>query len=235
MMPITVGRPVTARAARAGLWLLPVYGALLGLSTLTHQPPVDQFDDYARYITTDVFLVSHLGASVFGAALAVLGAVALTSHLAKGRAAGTALTGLVLTAIANVFLAAAFGSAAFVQPGIGRAHLAGVPGMPALNDDTAYGSALVITAFSATLLMAVAAVVTGIAIARTDPRLRWPGVAYAVLLTLFAAGVIVQILQPFAGFGLAIATATLAVRLHRLSNEPDIATPSHRRATSVPA
>jgi mannose/fructose/N-acetylgalactosamine-specific phosphotransferase system component IIC len=61
------------RAARIGLWLLPAYGFLLGLSTLTHQPPVADFDAYARYVTTDVFLVSHLGASILGAALAVLG------------------------------------------------------------------------------------------------------------------------------------------------------------------
>jgi len=62
----------THRAARIGLWLLPAYGILLGLGTLTHQPPIEDFDAYARYITTDVFLVSHLGASIFGAALAVL-------------------------------------------------------------------------------------------------------------------------------------------------------------------
>jgi hypothetical protein len=208
-------RPVAARAAQAGLWLLPAYGVLLGLSTLTHQPPVDDFDAYARYISTDVFLVSHLGASIFGAALAVLGAVALTAHLSKGRAAGTAVTGLALTTVANIFLSAAFGSAAFVQPGIGRAHLAGVPGMSDLNSDTAYGPALVATAAGATLLLVVAAVVTGVAIARTDPGLRWYGVAYAVLLSLFGVGVIVQFIQPFAGFGFAVATAALAIRLHR--------------------
>jgi hypothetical protein len=43
------------RAARAGLWALPAYGLLLGLSTWTHQPSIDDFDAYARYITTDVF------------------------------------------------------------------------------------------------------------------------------------------------------------------------------------
>jgi hypothetical protein len=212
-MTSIAGRPVAARAARVGLWLLPAYGVLLGLSTLTHQPPVDDFDAYARYISTDVFLVSHLGASIFGAALAVLGAIALTAYLVAGRAAGAAVTGLALTTVANIFLSAAFGSAAFVQPGIGRAHLAGVPGMRDLNADTAYGPALVATAAGATLLLIVAAIVTGVAIARTDPRLRWYGVAYAVLLSLFGVGVIVQFIQPFAGFGFAAATAALAVRL----------------------
>ncbi|MBD0324375.1 MAG: hypothetical protein ICV72_13465, partial [Aldersonia sp.] len=126
-------RPVAHRAARAGLWLLPAYGVLLGLSTLTHQPSIDEFDAFARYVTTDVFLISHLGASIFGAGLAVLGAVALTAYLVRGRAPAIAVVGLVMTTITNVFMASAFGSAAFVQPGIGRAHLNGVEGMAALN------------------------------------------------------------------------------------------------------
>jgi hypothetical protein len=38
------------------------------LSTITHQPPVSDFGAYARYVSSDVFLISHLGASIFGAA-----------------------------------------------------------------------------------------------------------------------------------------------------------------------
>lgn len=208
------------RAARIGLWLLPVYGILLGLSTLTHQPPIEDFDAYARYITTDVFLVSHLGASIFGAALAVLGVVAVTAYLVSGRSARLAVVGLVLTTIANIFLSAAFGSAAFVQPGIGRAYLAGVEGMPALNADTAYGPALGATALSATLLFVVSAVVLGIAIARTHRRLRAVGVAYAVLLPVFAiSGFLLSAVQSAAGFAVAIATAVLAVQLPRANED----------------
>jgi len=208
------------RAARIGLWLLPVYGILLGLSTLTHQPPIEDFDAYARYVTTDVFLVSHLGASIFGAALAVLGVVAVTAYLVSGRSARLAVVGLVLTTIANIFLSAAFGSAAFVQPGIGRAYLAGVDGMPALNADTAYGPALGATALSATLLFVVSAVVLGIAIARTHRRLRAVGVAYAVLLPVFAiSGFLLSAVQSAAGFAVAIATAVLAVQLPRANED----------------
>ena len=208
------------RAAQIGLWLLPVYGILLGLSTLTHQPPIEDFDAYARYVTTDVFLVSHLGASIFGAALAVLGVVAVTAYLVSGRSARLAVVGLVLTTIANIFLSAAFGSAAFVQPGIGRAYLAGVEGMPALNADTAYGPALGATALSATLLFVVSAVVLGIAIARTHRRLRAVGVAYAVLLPVFAiSGFLLSAVQSAAGFAVAIATAVLAVQLPRANED----------------
>jgi hypothetical protein len=210
------------RVARIGLWLLPAYGLLLGLSTLTHQPPVADFDAYARYVTTDVFLISHLAASILGAALAVLGVVAVTAYLVSGRAVGVAVAGLVLTTVANIYLSAAFGSAAFVQPGIGRAHLAGVEGMPALNADTAYGPALAATAAGATLLLIVSAILLGIAIARTHRRLRAVGVAYAVLLPLFAiSGFLLPIVQSAAGFAVAVATAVLAVQLPR-TVEPSV-------------
>jgi hypothetical protein len=208
--------PIATRAARLGLWALPLYGVLLGLSTLTHEPSRDDFDAYARYVTTDVFLVSHLGASVLGAALAIVGAVAVTALLVRGRAAGTAIAGLTLTTVTNVFMAAAFGGAAFVQPGVGRAHLAGADGMPALNADTAYGTARFATALTATALLIVSAVVLGVAIARTSRQLHWHGIAYAALIPLFAlSGFVLQPVQAVTGFALAAATAALALRLPR--------------------
>jgi hypothetical protein len=207
-----------ARAARIGLWALPAYAVLLGLSTVTHQPPVTEFDAYARYVTTGTFLVSHLGASVFGAGLAILGAMAVTVFLARQRTARAAVAGLVLTTVTNVFLAASFGSAAFVQPGIGRAHLNGVGGMPAINADTAYGPALFATALTASFFLIVSAIVLGTAIARTGPRLRWYGISYGTLLAVFTlSGFTLQPIQAASGFALAIATAGLAVALPRVT------------------
>jgi hypothetical protein len=59
--------------------------------------PIDDFDAYARYVTSDVFLVGHLGPSIFGASLAILGAAAVAVLLAYGRAARLAAAGLALT------------------------------------------------------------------------------------------------------------------------------------------
>lgn len=65
---------------RAGLWLLPVYGVLTFLATLTHQPdPQTEFESWSRYVTTGVFLVSHIFGSIFGAAVGILGLAALTA------------------------------------------------------------------------------------------------------------------------------------------------------------
>ena len=72
-----------------------VWGLLLSLSTLTHQPDYDtDLEKYAEYITTTRFLLSHLVASIGGAALAVVGATALAVRLAVTPAARTALWGL---------------------------------------------------------------------------------------------------------------------------------------------
>ncbi|MFC7533008.1 hypothetical protein [Actinoplanes sp. GCM10030250] len=203
-----------ARAARIGLWALPAYGVLLGLSTVTHQPPVSDFDAYARYTTTGVFLISHLAASIFGAALAILGAIAATVFLVRGRAARTAVAGLVLTTVTNVFLAATFGSAAFVQPGIGRAHLNGAGGMPAINADTAYGPAFFATALTASFFLIVSAIVLGTAIARTSRRLRAHGIAYATFVAVFTlSGFVLPSVQALAGFALAAVATALALRL----------------------
>ncbi len=231
-MSIATGNPFAGRAARIGLWSLPLYALLLGLSTVTHQPSVTDFDAYARYITTDIFLVSHLGASILGAGLAILGAVAVTAYLVRGRAARTAVAGLALTTITNVFMAASFGGATFVQPGIGRAHLAGVPGMAALNADTAYGPTFVAVALTATFFLIVSAVVLGTAIARTSPRLRWHGIAYAVGVAAFAvSGFALQPVQAYMGFALAAATAALAVRLPQIMAA---ATAQNRTADPTP-
>ena len=59
--------------AGKGIWLLPAFGLLLALSTIRQQPPVQtDFEGYARFVTTGEFLISHLAASIGGAALAIL-------------------------------------------------------------------------------------------------------------------------------------------------------------------
>jgi hypothetical protein len=74
------------RLSRLALWCLPVWALLLGLSTLTHQPDYEvEFDAYARYITTDRFLLSHIFASTVGAGIGTIGLVALFILLTTAR------------------------------------------------------------------------------------------------------------------------------------------------------
>src|SRR5215204_1649499 len=73
------------------------------------------------------------------------------------------------------------------------------------------------------------AIVVGIAIARTHHRLRAVGVAYAVLLALFAvSGFLLPIVQSAAGFAVAVAAALLAVQLPRTA---ELAAPVASRVT----
>ncbi|WP_138731846.1 hypothetical protein [Modestobacter excelsi] len=123
---------------------------------------------------------------------------------------------MVLTVVAAVSLSAAFGSAAFVQPGVGRAYLSGLPGAEALNADTAYRDALTATSGASVLVLTVAAITFGTAVARTAPGLRWAGIGYAVTLPLSAVSGMAGIgagTQPAAGVLVAVATAVLARRL----------------------
>jgi hypothetical protein len=174
-----------ARLARAGLWLLPIYGVLLALSTLTQQPDYStDFRGYAEYVTTDRFLISHLGASIAGAALGLLGVLALLAFLTRGPAVTPAIVGTALTIVGNVGNIALFGVAAFAQPAIGRAYLDGAQGIPDLNDDV-YGTPLFATAGVGILCFVAGAILVGVAIARTARPLRWVGVGYAASLALF--------------------------------------------------
>ncbi|MGE3284533.1 MAG: hypothetical protein AB7J32_00355 [Pseudonocardia sp.] len=197
------------RTVRAALWLLPLHAVLLVLGTLTHQPdPKAAFDAYARYVTTGPFLASHLGASILGAALGVLGVVAAAAYLRPAPATYLAVAG---TVIGNVVTSAVFGAAAFAQPAVGRAQLRGSPDAAAIDADV-YGLPLVATALVGVLLLIVGAVGLGTAVARRG--LRAAGVAYAVLLPVFVvAGFTVQAAQPVAAAGLAVAAGVIAARL----------------------
>jgi hypothetical protein len=157
------------RFARAGLWLLPVYCVLLALRTLTQQPDYrTDFRGYAEYVTTYRFLVSHLGASIAGAALALLAVLALLGFLVRGPAVTAAIVGTALTMVGNVGNIALFGVAAFAQPAISRACLNGAQGVPELNDDV-YGTPLFATAGFAILCFIAGAILLGLAIARVVP------------------------------------------------------------------
>ena len=101
------------RLARLGVWLLPSYALLLALSTLTHEPDhTKDFEAWSRYVTTDIFIVSHLGASILGAGLGLVGAVCALVLMLRGPAAGAAVVATALTIIGNVLFTSVFAAAA---------------------------------------------------------------------------------------------------------------------------
>ena len=214
---VSAGGDDLDRWARRGLWALPVWAALLLVSTLTHQPsPATDFPAYARYVTTTPFLLSHLVASILGAAVGLLGLIALFVLLARGRAARLALAGLVASVLATVLTASVFGVAAFAQPAIGRAYLGGAADLAvALNGDV-YGPPLFATALPGLLLFALGVALFGAAVARSGWLPWWAGAGLALGGVLFAlVGFLVGPVQPVGAALMAVSTGWIASRAGR--------------------
>lgn len=192
------------RLVRLGLWALPVWSLLLLAGTLTHQPDYrTDFPAYARYVTTTRFLASHLVTSIAGSAIGVVGAVALFLVLLRRAPRPGAAWGLASFVLGNVIVSSVFGAAAYAQPAIGRAFLAGDTGAVALNNDV-YGPALFSMAAAGILLFSAGMLLLGIAVARSGTFPRWAGIGIAVFGPVFSLG---NILLP--GFAQTIAAAAL--------------------------
>ena len=201
---------------RVAVWAIAVYGALLAVGTVTHQPDYQtDFPAYARYVTTSQFLLSHLVASIAGAGLGVVGAAGLFI-LADPVAPRLARWGFVLWAFAQVGLASVFGVAAFFQPAIGRAFLDGGGEIAVGINEDVYGGPLFLTVGLSLLLFIVGGILLGMAASRTGPR--WAGVTFAASITVFAiSGFLFNVIQPVAALGIALAGAGFAVSVRRSS------------------
>jgi hypothetical protein len=196
---------------KAGVWLLPVYGVLTFFATLTHQPdPGTEFEAWSRYVTTGMFLVSHIFGSILGAALAILGMAALAGHLSGSRRSSAALGGLVCGVIGNVFIASIFGVAAAAQPALGNAFLAGNASASDIYSNV-YSAPVFGIAGAGVLLFSLGFVLLGIASVASDRIPRWAGAAIAlggpligvVGLVIGQAQTLGSVLMIAGGFGVA--------------------------------
>lgn len=175
--------------AHRALWMLPVWAAMLFIGTLTHQPdPQTDFANFALYVTTNQFLISHLFNSILGAAVGSIGVIGLMLYLQDTNSAGKAITGMVATVVANTLNTAIFGAAAFAQPALGRAFLAGQQNALDLYN-LVYAPPLFGTVLLGLLLFIVGGVFSGIAIAASGLFPRWAGWLYAATTASFALSV----------------------------------------------
>jgi len=173
---------------RISLWLLPVWAALLFWTTLTEQPdPLTAFADFAAYVTTSQFLLSHLLGSIVGAALGSIGVIGLMLYLQDTKVAGKAIVGMAAIVAGNVLMSSTYGAAAFAQPAMGRLFQAGQQNAIDFYNQV-YATPLFIAALGGLLLFLLGGVFVGVAIAGSGRLPRWSGWVYAVMSIGFALG-----------------------------------------------
>lgn len=206
------------RYARLLVWAAPLWALLLFIGTLEHQPsPQTAFPDYARFTTTTWFLISHLFASILGAALGTLGFAALFVLLVRRGAGSSALWAVALFVIGNTLATSVFGAAAFAQPAIGRMYLAGQTAQAVALQDDVYGLPLFATALPGVLLLTIGLVLFGIAVARSSWVPRWAGITLAASAPLFGIiGLIIGgVVQSIGAVGLIVSAASIAIFANR--------------------
>ena len=111
---------------RAGLWSLPVSALLTAWSTLDGQPDQKrETEAWARFVSSDSYLLSHVLGSTTGTILAIFGLFALGCFLANSRSGRLALPAMVTAVAGTAFLLVPAVISTFATPAIGTAYLAG--------------------------------------------------------------------------------------------------------------
>ncbi|HLO29286.1 MAG TPA: hypothetical protein VK249_09135 [Anaerolineales bacterium] len=177
--------PQVRAFARAALWALPVWAAMLFLGTLTHQPdPQKDFAGFAAYVTTTSFLFSHLINSITGAAIGSIGIVGLMLYLQDSKVVGRTIAGMVALVASNTIVSSIFGVAAFAQTAMGRMFMAGQQNALDFYNQV-YNGALFGTALIALLLFMLGGVLIGNALTTSDLFPRWTGWIFAISMVGF--------------------------------------------------
>lgn len=173
---------IIGRWIRAGLWLLPVAALLTAWSTLDPQP--DQRQDtaaWARFVSSDSYLASHLLGSTLGTILTIFGLFAIGCWLATSRAGGLAVAAMVTAVAGTALLLVPAVISTFAMPAIGSAYLAGNQGVMNLEfPDSMTGAFLL-----GLLLAFLGQVVLGLALWRSRVAPRWAGALWVAGAVLF--------------------------------------------------
>ena len=169
----------TSRWIGIGLLGLPLYGALTLWSSLGGQPDPDtQLRAWARYVTTNEYVIGHVFGSIVGLICLIFGAFALSAYLARSRAGGMGLWAMVLTVLGSALFLPLQGVTTFSAPEEGQAVLAGLEEFEALPDifaNTMFG----LTGLVVILLGFVGHILIGVAVWRSGTLPRWAGALWA--------------------------------------------------------
>ena len=169
----------TIRWIGIGLLGLPLYGALTFLSSLNPQPdPNTQFEAWSHYVTTDIYVLKHLLASILGLILGIFGTFTLGAYLITSRAPRLGLVAMVITVLGSALFLPAMGVSTFTLPKEGQAYLAGIEEydkLPLNFADNVY----LWTSLLTIVLLFVGNVLLGVAVWRSGTLPKWAGALWA--------------------------------------------------------
>src|SRR5215216_5121837 len=179
--------PNTTRWIGTGLLGLSLYGALTFFSSLNPQPDYNTHPEaWARYVTTNHYVLEHLFLSVLGLIFAIFGLFALGAYLATSRAGRLGLVAMVITVLGSALLLVVLGVTTFASPEQGQAMLAGMNTMqlPETFTDTVQA----LTGLGYVLLGFVGNILLGVAVWRSGTLPRWAGALWAAAHVLMYVG-----------------------------------------------
>jgi hypothetical protein len=167
---------------RAGLWTLAVSGLVTAWSTLKPQPDqVKDPDAWARFVSADSYLISHLVGSTAGTVLAIFGVFALGCFLANSRVGRLALGAMVMAVAGSALLLVPAVTSTFTLPAIGKAYLDGNQDVMQLEFPAAMQGSFLL----GLLLAFVGNVLLGVAVWGSHTLPRWAGAAWLAGVVLF--------------------------------------------------
>src|SRR5215212_8110574 len=180
--------PNTTRWIGVGLLGLPLYGALTFFSSLDPQPdPNTHYEAFARFVTTDGYVLKHLFLTILGTIFGIFGSIALGAYLTKSRVGGMGLVAMVITVLGYSLFLTWGGVSTFATPQEGQAYLAGIEEfskLPTILANTLQSATVVVSV----LLGFVGNVLLGVAVWRSGILPKWAGALWAfapVLMYIF--------------------------------------------------
>jgi hypothetical protein len=180
--------PNITRWIGIGLLGLPLYGVLTFFSSLDPQPdPSTHYEAWARFVTTDGYVLKHLFASVLGTIFALFGTIALGAYLTTSRAGRLGLVAMVITVLGTALFLTIGGVSTFSAPFEGQIVLAGMEEIDKLP--TSLANTLQTATFGVSILLSfVGNVLLGVAVWRSGILPKWAGALWAfapVLMYVF--------------------------------------------------
>jgi hypothetical protein len=171
-----------------GLLGLPLYGVMTFFSSIDPQPdPNTHYEAFARFVTTDGYVLKHLFLSELGVVFAIFGTIALGAYLAGSRAGRMGLAAMVITVLGSALVLTWTGVSTFATPVEGQAYLAGIEEyrkLPPSLAVTLQGATMGVSI----LLGFVGNVLLGVAVWRSGILPKWSGALWAaapVLMYVF--------------------------------------------------